>query len=58
MVVDQFEPPMSPQIDSEFVTNLAKSFAKGQPYFGRIALTVFRNKVHDALKEIHSHEQI
>lgn len=54
--VDPFEPPMPPKIDSEFVTNLAKSFAKGQPYSGRIGLTLFRNKVHDALKEIHSHE--
>jgi len=54
--VDPFEPPMPPKIDSEFVTNLAKSFAKGQPYSGRIGLTLFRNKVQDALKEIHSHE--
>jgi hypothetical protein len=34
----------------EFVTNLAKSFARGQPYSGRIRLTLFRNKVHETLK--------
>ena len=53
--VDPFEPPMSPKTDMEFVTNLAQSFTKGQPYSGRMGLTLFRNKVHEALKDIHSH---
>jgi pyruvate dehydrogenase (quinone) len=53
--VDPFEPPMPPKTDIEFVTNLAKSFARGQPYSGRIGLTLFRNKVHEMLKNIHSH---
>ena len=30
--VDPFEPPMPPKVEIEFVNNLAKSFAKGQPY--------------------------
>ncbi|MGA8842960.1 MAG: thiamine pyrophosphate-dependent enzyme, partial [Nitrososphaeraceae archaeon] len=29
--VDPFEPPMPPKVEIEFVNNLAKSFAKGQP---------------------------
>jgi len=37
--VDPFEPPMPPKTDMVFVNNLAKSFAKGQPYKGRIGLT-------------------
>lgn len=54
--VDPFEPPMPPKTEKEFVTNLAKSFAKGQPYSGRIGLTLFRNRVHEVLKDLHSHE--
>jgi pyruvate dehydrogenase (quinone)/pyruvate oxidase len=53
--VDPFEPPMPPKTDMVFVNNLAKSFAKGQPYKGRIGLTLFRDKVHEILKDIHSH---
>src|SRR6185503_11351669 len=53
--VDPFEPPMPPLVEMEFVNNLAKSFAKGQPYAGRIGLTLFRDKVHEVLKDIHSH---
>jgi len=39
----------------EFVRNLAESFARGQPYATRIGLTLFRNKVHEILKNIHTH---
>jgi pyruvate dehydrogenase (quinone)/pyruvate oxidase len=53
--VDPFEPPMPPKTDIEYVNNLAKSFAKGQPYSGRIGLTLFRDKVHEVLKNVHSH---
>src|SRR5919199_1471773 len=53
--VDPFEPPMPPKTDIEYVNNLAKSFAKGQPYRGRIGLTLFRDKVHEVLKNVHSH---
>ena len=53
--VDPFEPPMPPKVEMEFVKEVAESFAKGQPYVGRIGLTLFRDQVHDALKNIHSH---
>jgi pyruvate dehydrogenase (quinone) len=53
--VDPFEPPMPPNVGMEFVNNLAESFAKGQPYKRRIGLTLFRNKVHEVLKDIHTH---
>jgi pyruvate dehydrogenase (quinone) len=53
--VDPFEPPMPPKVGIEYVKNLAESFAKGQPYIGRIGLTLFRDKVHEVLKNIHTH---
>ena len=53
--VDPFEPPMPPKVEMEFVNNLPKSFAKGQPYSKRIGLTLFRNQVHRSLMKIHSH---
>jgi hypothetical protein len=42
--VDPFEPPMPPNVEMSFVRNLAESFAKGQPYVGRIGLTLFRDR--------------
>ena len=53
--VDPFEPPMPPKVGMEYVKNLAESFAKGQPYAGRIGLTLFRDKVHEVLKNYHAH---
>jgi len=53
--VDPFEPPMPPKVEMEFVTNLAESFASGQPYASRIGLTLFRDQVHNILRNIHSH---
>jgi pyruvate dehydrogenase (quinone) len=53
--VDPFEPPMPPKVEMEFVSNLAESFASGQPYASRISLTLFRDQVHNVLKNIHSH---
>jgi pyruvate dehydrogenase (quinone)/pyruvate oxidase len=53
--VDPFEPPMPPKVEMGFVSNLAESFAKGQPYLGRIGLTLFRDQVHNILKNLHSH---
>lgn len=55
-LVDPFEPPMPPKVNMEFVSNLAESFSKGQPYARRIGLTLFRNQVHEALRKMHSHE--
>jgi pyruvate dehydrogenase (quinone) len=53
--VDPFEPPMPPKVEMSFVNNLAESFARGQPYASRIGLTLFRDQVHNILKNIHSH---
>ncbi len=53
--VDPFEPPMPPNIGMDYVNNLAQSFAKGQPYAKRIGLTLFRNKVHEVMKNYHTH---
>lgn len=55
--VDPFEPPMPPKVDLEFIGNLAESLTKGQPNATRIGLTLFRNKVHEALRNIHSHAE-
>ena len=52
--VDPFEPPMPPKVDMEFVSNLAESFSKGQPYQNRIGLTLFRNRLPEALRRTHS----
>ena len=53
--VDPFDPPMPPKVEMEFVRKLAESFAKGQPYFRRIGLTLYRNQVHEKLKDFHHH---
>ncbi len=54
--VDPFDPPMPPKVEMEFVRKLAESFTKGQPYAKRIGLTLFRNQVHDRLKDFHYHQ--
>src|SRR4051794_8031709 len=48
-VVDPFEPPMPSRITLDQAKNLAKSLARGEPHRGRIALTLFRDKVHELL---------
>jgi len=53
--VDPFEPPIPPKVEMEFVKELAKSFANGQPYAKRIALTLYRDQVHNVLKNLHTH---
>jgi pyruvate dehydrogenase (quinone) len=53
--VDPFEPPMPPKVDMKLISNMAESLARGQPYGGRIGLTLFRDKVHEALRKMHSH---
>lgn len=55
--VDPFEPPMPPKVDMELIMNMAESLARGQPYGGRIGLTLFRDKVHEALRKMHTHTQ-
>ncbi|MGQ0643739.1 MAG: thiamine pyrophosphate-dependent enzyme [Gemmatimonadaceae bacterium] len=46
-VVDPFVPPMPARVKVKQATNLAKSLARGEPHRGRIALTLFRDKVRD-----------
>src|SRR5215217_7468990 len=56
--VDPFDPPMPPKVEMEFIRKLAESFAKGQPYARRIGLTLYRNQVHERLRDFHHHDQI
>jgi pyruvate dehydrogenase (quinone) len=53
--VDPFEPPMPPKVSMEYVKEVAKSFARGQPYTKRIALTLYRDQIHNILKNMHTH---
>ena len=53
--VDPFESPIPPNGEMESVKGLAKSFTKWQPCAKRIGLTLFRDQVHDVLKNIDSH---
>jgi pyruvate dehydrogenase (quinone)/pyruvate oxidase len=53
--VDPFEPPMPPKVELEFVKEVAASFARGQPYGKRIGLTLFRDQIHNVLRNIHRH---
>ena len=46
-VVDPFEPPMPPRVSVKQTVNMAQSLARGEPNRERIALTLFRNKIHD-----------
>ena len=46
-VVDPYEPPMPARVKAKQALHMAESLAKGQPNRGRIALTLFRDKVHD-----------
>jgi len=45
--VDPFEPPMPARVKPQQALHMAESLARGQPNRGRIALTLFRDKVHD-----------
>jgi len=46
-VVDPFEPPMPARITQEDAVNMAKALVRGEPHRGRIALTLFRDKVRE-----------
>src|SRR5204863_8691864 len=46
-IVDPFEPPMPARVTAKQALHMAEALAKGQPNRGRIALTLFRDKVHD-----------
>ena len=47
VVVDPFEPPMPPKVSVEQALHFAEALAKGQPAGGRIALTLFRDKLSE-----------
>jgi pyruvate dehydrogenase (quinone) len=46
-VVDPFEPPMPARVKAKQALRMAESLARGEPNRGRIALTLFRDKVSD-----------
>jgi pyruvate dehydrogenase (quinone)/pyruvate oxidase len=46
-IVDPFEPPMPARVTAKQALHMAEALAKGEPNRGRIALTLFRDKVHD-----------
>ena len=46
-VVDANEPPMPPNAKVGDAVHLAQALARGEPHRGRIALTLFRDKVED-----------
>ncbi|HEX8138196.1 MAG TPA: thiamine pyrophosphate-dependent enzyme [Pyrinomonadaceae bacterium] len=47
VVVDPFEPPMPPKVSVEQALHFAEALAKGQPAGGKIALTLFRDKLSE-----------
>jgi pyruvate dehydrogenase (quinone) len=47
VVVDPYEPPMPPKVEAGQALRFAKALAKGQPDGGRIALTLFRDKLDE-----------
>ena len=46
-VTDPFEPPMPAEATPKQGLHLAEAMARGEPHRGRIALTLFRDKVRD-----------
>jgi pyruvate dehydrogenase (quinone)/pyruvate oxidase len=46
-VVDPFEPPMPARVKAKQALRMAESLARGEPNRGRIALTLFRDKISD-----------
>jgi pyruvate dehydrogenase (quinone) len=46
-VVDPYEPPMPARVKAKQALRMAESLARGEPNRGRIALTLFRDKVSD-----------
>jgi pyruvate dehydrogenase (quinone) len=46
-IVDPFEPPMPAKVKASQALHMAEALARGEPNRGRIALTLFRDKVTD-----------
>jgi pyruvate dehydrogenase (quinone) len=49
VVVDPFEPPMPPKVSVEQAMHFAEALLKGQPSGGKIALTLFRDKLNELI---------
>ncbi len=47
VIVDPYEPPMPPKVSAEQALHFAEALAKGQPAGGKIALTLFRDKLSE-----------
>src|SRR5918999_1217246 len=47
VVVHPFEPPIPPKVTVKQALHFAEALAKGQPHGGRIALTLFRDKLNE-----------
>ncbi|MCC6328938.1 MAG: pyruvate oxidase [Acidobacteria bacterium] len=47
--VDPFEPPMPPKVTVKQAKHFAEALIKGQPNGGKIALTIFRNKLNELI---------
>jgi pyruvate dehydrogenase (quinone) len=47
--VDPFEPPMPPKVTVKQAANFAEALIKGEPNGGKIALTIFRDKINELL---------
>jgi pyruvate dehydrogenase (quinone) len=50
-IVDPNEPPMPAKIKPEQASHFAEALARGEPGGGRIALTLFRDKMDDIINE-------
>jgi pyruvate dehydrogenase (quinone) len=46
-IVDPFEPPMPARVTAKQALHMAEALARGEPNRGRIALTLFRDKIND-----------
>lgn len=49
VLVDPNEPPMPPNVKAEQARHFAEALVRGQPAGGRIALTLFRDKVREVV---------
>ncbi len=48
-IVDPFEPPMPPKITTKQAARFAESLVRGEPYRGKISLTVAEDKVKELI---------
>ena len=49
VAVDPLEPPMPPKVTLKQTAHFAEALAKGQPKGGKIALTLFRDKLNELI---------